>query len=120
LSIMRKTLCLLVATAGLLAAGSVCAAPGDVVLGASQGLMAGNGALATRAGLSSVHGLVPSVEFGGAALASGSSFYRHAPEAGASATQAANNAPAEEREGGSMLLAGAILIVALVVKRISG
>jgi hypothetical protein len=104
---MRKTLCLLVATAGLLAAGSVCAAPGDVVLGA-------------RAGLSSVHGLVPSVEFGGAALASGSSFYRHAPEAGASATQAANNAPAEEHEGGSMLLAGAILIVALVVKRISG
>jgi hypothetical protein len=107
LSIMRKTLCLLVATAGLLAAGAVCAAPGDVVLGA-------------QSSLPSVHGLVPSVSLGGTSLASGSGIYRHAPETGAKATQTVDSAPAEERDGGSMLLAGAILIVALVVKRISG
>lgn len=104
---MRKTLCLLVTTAGLLAAGAVCAAPGDVALGASQGVP-------------SVHALVPSVSFGGASLAPGSSFFRHAPETGGTATQTINNAPADERDSGTMLLAGAALIVALIVKRISG
>lgn len=67
-----------------------------------------------------MHGLVPSVSLGGTSLASGSGIYRHAPETGAKATQTVDSAPAEERDGGSMLLAGAILIVALVVKRISG
>lgn len=107
LPIMRKTLCLLAATAGLLSAGAVCAAPGEVTL-------------ASGPNLPSIHGLAPSVQFGATSLAPGNSFYRRAPETGAVAARAAPNAPTEERGGGSMFLAGAILVVALIVKRISG
>lgn len=106
---MRKTLCSLVASAGLLAAATVCAAPGDVVLGVSQGFMGGNGALAHQAGLPSVHG-----------LAAGSNYYRLAPDTRAADTHAVAHSPADEQDSGPMFVAGAILIVALIVKRISG
>lgn len=106
---MRKILCSFVAAAGFLTAGAAWSAPGDV-LGAATSV--------PQASLPSVHGLMPAVDFGAGARAVGGSTYRRAPEAGATSPQAAP--PAEEPDSGLMLLAGAVVIGALIAKRISG
>lgn len=108
---MRKILCSFIAAAGFLTAGAAWSAPGDV-LGAATSV--------PQASLPSVHGLMPAVDFGaGARAAGGSSTYRRAPEAGATSPQAATRTPTEEQDGGLMLLAGAVVIGALIAKRIS-
>lgn len=110
---MRKILCSFVAAAGFLTAGAAWSAPGDV-LGAATSV--------PQASLPSVsvHGLMPAVDFGAGARAAGGSTYRRAPEAGATSSQAAPRTPTEEQDGGLMLLAGAVVIGALIAKRISG
>ena len=107
---MRKILCSFVAAAGFLTAGAAWSAPGDV-LGAATSV--------PQASLPSVHGLMPAVDFGASARAAGGSTYRRAPEAGATSPQTAARMPTEEPDGGLMLLAGAVVIGALIAKRIS-
>lgn len=120
LAIMRKILCSFIASAGVLAAGSVWAASGDGVINTAQGLLASQTITAPMplANLSMGNGFMPSVMGGNAHVGSGPMIHRQA-EAVRGTPEVASHAPAEDKENGS-ILAGLAVIVALVAKRISG